>query len=74
MNPQFPKKLGKFLRIAFSKLGEYLDIGTSQAPFAYMGTLVSLVAVAIYLLSARDAGNDDDDSDSGSGGLMQPIS
>ncbi len=35
--------------------------------------LASLVALGIYTLLTYDTGNDDDDSDSGSGGLMQPV-
>ena len=35
--------------------------------------LISLLALGIYTVLTVDPGNDDDDSDSGSGGLMQPV-
>ena len=53
-------------------MGEYIDIGiqNSVLPFTL---LISSVAVGIYALLGNETENYDDDSDSGSGGLMNPI-
>ena len=54
-------------------LGEVIEITTNQYGLSLFSGLISLIALGIYTLLTFDAGNDDDDSDSGSGGLMQPI-
>ena len=54
-------------------LGEVIEISTNQYGFSLYSGLVSLLALGLYTLLNVDAGNDDDDSDSGSGGLMQPV-
>ena len=54
-------------------LGEVIEISTNQYGFSLYSGLVSLLALGLYTLLTVDAGNDDDDSDSGSGGLMQPV-
>ncbi len=54
-------------------LGEVIEISTNQYGFSLYSALVSLLALGLYTLLTVDAGNDDDDSDSGSGGLMQPV-
>ena len=53
-------------------MGEYIDIGlqSSILPFTLV---ISSVALGLYALLGVETGNDDDDSDSGSGGLMNPI-
>ena len=52
-------------------MGEYIDVGlqTSILPFTLF---VSSLAFGIYALLGFETENDDD-SDSGSGGLMNPI-
>jgi len=54
-------------------LGEVLEVTTGQYGLGFFSGLVSILALGIYTLLTVDAGNDDDDSDSGSGGLMQPV-
>ena len=54
-------------------LGEVIDISTNQYGLSLFSGMISLLALGIYTLLTVDAGNDDDDSDSGSGGLMQPV-
>ena len=54
-------------------LGEVVEISTNQYGLSIFSGIVSLLALTIYTLLTVDAGNDDDDSDSGSGGLMQPV-
>ncbi len=54
-------------------LGEVIEISTNQYGLSLFSGMVSLIALGIYTLLAVDTGNDDDDSDSGSGGLMQPV-
>ena len=54
-------------------LGEVIEITTQQYGISLFSGLISLIALGVYTLLTFDAGNDDDDSDSGSGGLMQPI-
>ncbi len=54
-------------------LGELIDISTNQYGLSLFSGMISLLALGIYTLLTVDAGNDDDDSDSGSGGLMQPV-
>tara|TARA_B100000214_G_scaffold124958_1_gene88742 strand:- start:81 stop:248 length:168 start_codon:yes stop_codon:yes gene_type:complete len=55
-------------------LGEVLDISTNQYGLSIFSGIISILALGIYTLLTVDTGNDDDDSDSGSGGLMQPVS
>ena len=54
-------------------MGEVIEISTNQNGLSLFSGIVSLLALGIYTLLTVDAGNDDDDSDSGSGGLMQPV-
>jgi len=54
-------------------LGEVIEISTNQYGLSLFSGFISILALGIYTLLTFDAGNDDDDSDSGSGGLMQPI-
>ena len=58
----------------FITLGEVIEISSNQYGLSLFSGLISLLALGIYTLLTVDTGNDDDDSDSGSGGLMQPIS
>ena len=55
-------------------LGEVIVTSSSQFGLSFFSGMISLLALGIYTLLTVDAGNDDDDSDSGSGGLMQPVS
>ena len=52
---------------------EVIEISTSQSGLSLFSGMVSLLALGVYTLMTVDLGNDDDDSDSGSGGLMQPV-
>ena len=54
-------------------LGEVLEVTTGQYGLSFFSGFISILAIGIYTLLTVDAGNDDDDSDSGSGGLMQPV-
>ena len=54
-------------------LGEVIEISSNQYGLSMFSGLISLLALGIYTLLTVDPGNDDDDSDSGSGGLMQPV-
>ncbi len=54
-------------------LGEVIEISQNQYGLSLFSGLISLIALGVYTLLTVDAGNDDDDSDSGSGGLMQPV-
>ena len=54
-------------------LGEVLEISTNQYGLSLFSGMISLLALGVYTVLTVDAGNDDDDSDSGSGGLMQPV-
>ena len=54
-------------------LGEVIEISTNQYGLSLFSGLISLLALGVYTLLTVDPGNDDDDSDSGSGGLMQPV-
>ena len=54
-------------------LGQLIEISTNQYGLNLFSGIVSLLALGIYTLLTVDTGNDDDDSDSGSGGLMQPV-
>ena len=54
-------------------LGEVIEISSNQYGLSFFSGFVSLLVLGIYTLLTVDTGNDDDDSDSGSGGLMQPV-
>jgi len=54
-------------------LGEVIEISTNQYGLSVFSGMISLFALGIYTILTVDTGNDDDDSDSGSGGLMQPV-
>ena len=54
-------------------LGEVIEITTNQYGLSIFSGMISLLALGVYTLLTVDPGNDDDDSDSGSGGLMQPV-
>ena len=54
-------------------LGEVIEISSNQYGLSIFSGMISLLALGIYTLLTVDTGNDDDDSDSGSGGLMQPV-
>tara|TARA_B100000700_G_scaffold42744_1_gene43914 strand:- start:297 stop:464 length:168 start_codon:yes stop_codon:yes gene_type:complete len=54
-------------------LGEVIEISTNHYGLSLFSGAISLLALGIYTLLTVEAGNDDDDSDSGSGGLMQPV-
>ena len=54
-------------------LSEVIEISSNQYGLSLFSGLISLLALGVYTLLTVDAGNDDDDSDSGSGGLMQPV-
>jgi len=54
-------------------LSEVIEVSTNQYGLSLFSGIVSLLALGIYTILTVDAGNDDDDSDSGSGGLMQPV-
>ena len=53
-------------------MGEYIDIGIQNSILPVTILLSSLI-VGAYALFGIETENDDDDSDWGSGGLMQPI-
>ena len=53
-------------------MGEYIDVGI-QNSFLPITILLSSIALGLYAFFGVETVNDDDDSDSGSGGLMQPI-
>ena len=59
--------------LSISTLGEVIEVSTNQYGLSLFSGMISLLALGIYTLLTVDAGNDDDDSDSGSGGLMQPV-
>ena len=54
-------------------LGEVIEISSNQYGLSLFSGMISILALGIYTLLIVDPGNDDDDSDSGSGGLMQPV-
>ena len=54
-------------------LGEVIEISSNQYGLSLFSGMISLLALGVYTLLPVAAGNDDDDSDSGSGGLMQPV-
>ena len=53
-------------------MGEYIDIGVQNSILPLTIILSSLI-LGIYALFGVETENDDDDSDSGRGGLMQQI-
>ena len=56
----------------FLYMGEYIDVGIQNSILPF--TLIfSSVVLGAYALFGVETENDDDDSDNGSGGLMQPI-
>ena len=59
--------------LSIFNLGEVIEISSNQYGLSIFSGMISLLALGIYTLLTVDAGNDDDDSDSGSGGLMQPV-
>ena len=73
-NNHFDKKNCYSLKnLSIFTLGEVIEISTNEYGLSLFSGIVSLLALGIYTLLTVDAGNDDDDSDSGSGGLMQPV-
>ena len=54
-------------------LGQVIEISTNQYGLSLFSGVISLLALGVYTILTVDTGNDDDDSDSGSGGLMQPV-
>ena len=52
-------------------MGEYIDVGI-QTSILPLTIVLSSIILGIYALLGIETENDDD-SDSGSGGLMQPI-
>ena len=59
--------------LSISTLGEVIEISSNQYGLSLFSGMISLLALGVYALWTEDAGSDDDDSDSGSGGLMQPV-
>ncbi len=59
--------------LSIYSLGEVIEVSTNQFGLSIFSGMISLLALGVYTLLTVDAGNDDDDSDSGSGGLMQPV-
>ena len=53
-------------------MGEYVDVGM-QTSILPLTIILSSLLLGIYALLGVETENDDDASDSGSGGLMQPI-
>ena len=72
-NTFYVKNCYSLKNLSIFTLGEVIEISTSQNGLSLFSGLISLLALGIYTLLTVDAGNDDDDSDSGSGGLMQPV-
>ena len=60
-------------KLSIFNLGEVIEISNNQYGLSIFSSMISLLALGIYTLLTVDTGNDDDDSDSGSGGLMQPV-
>ena len=67
------KNCYSFQNLSIFTLGEVIEISSNQYGLSIFSGMISLFALGIYTLLTVDAGNDDDDSDSGSGGLMQPV-
>ena len=72
-NTFYEKNCYSHQNLSIFTLGEVIEISSNQYGLSFFSGMVSLFALGIYTLLTVDAGNDDDDSDSGSGGLMQPI-
>jgi len=53
-------------------MGEYIDVGI-QNSILPLSIILSSIVLGIFSLFGEETENDDDDSDTGSGGLMQPI-
>ena len=53
-------------------MGEYIDVGI-QNSILPLSIIVSSIVLGVFALFGEETENDDDDSDSVSGGLMQPI-
>ena len=53
-------------------MGEYIDVGI-QNSILPLSIILSSMVIGLYALLGVETENDDYDSDSGSGGLMQPI-
>ena len=53
-------------------MGEYID-GEIQSSILPLSIIISSIVLGIYALFGVETENDHDDSDSGSGVLMQPI-
>ena len=53
-------------------MGEYIDVGL-QTSILPLTIILSSLIVGVFALFGVETENDDDDSDNGSGGLMQPI-
>ena len=74
MKKDFKEKNCYSLRnLSIYSLGEVIEVSTNQFGLSIFSGMISLLALGVYTLLTVDAGNDDDDSDSGSGGLMQPV-
>ena len=72
-NPNKLKNCYSHQNLSIFTLGEVLDISTNQYGLSIFSGMISILALGVYTLLTVDTGNDDDDSDSGSGGLMQPV-
>ena len=53
-------------------MGEFIDVGLQNAVLPFT-LIISSIIVGAYAVFGIETENDDDDSDNGSGGLMQPI-
>ena len=53
-------------------MGEYLDVGI-ESSILPLSIVLSSIALGLFAFFGEETENDDDGSDSGSGGLMQPI-
>ena len=73
LNALIVKNCYSHKNLSIFTLGEVIEISTNQYGLSLFSGMISLLALGIYTLLTVDAGNDDDDSDSGSGGLMQPV-
>ena len=71
--PLKSKKCYSHSNLIIFTLGEVIQVNTGQYGLSIFSGMISLLALGIYTLLTVDTGNDDDDSDSGSGGLMQPV-
>ena len=69
----FLKNCYSHQNLSIFTLGEVIEISSNQYGLSIFSGMISLLALGVYTLLTVDAGNDDDDSDSGSGGLMQPV-